>query len=81
MNPAEEKLASWMTCRLSGDRLHLPCCADRLGSIFNKEAVLQVCTMHLLMPPGVQPSKTPLCVLPSDHKMPLVSLLCIACRG
>lgn len=42
MNPEEERLARWTTCQLSGMPLQLPCVADELGSLFNKDAVLQV---------------------------------------
>lgn len=41
VNPAEERLALWLNCRLSGAPLAPPCCADRLGSVFNKAAVLE----------------------------------------
>ena len=30
----------WTQCRLSAERLQLPCCADELGSLFNKDAVV-----------------------------------------
>lgn len=42
VNPAEELLARWTTCRLSGLPLTPPCCVDELGYIFNKDAVIQV---------------------------------------
>jgi len=51
VNPAEERLALWMNCRLSGDPLTPPCCADRLGSIFNKEAVLEAIIQKKLPAP------------------------------
>lgn len=41
VNPEEERLARWTTCQLSGMPLHPPCVADELGSLFNKDAVLQ----------------------------------------
>uniref|UniRef100_A0A061R904 Duf602-domain-containing protein n=1 Tax=Tetraselmis sp. GSL018 TaxID=582737 RepID=A0A061R904_9CHLO len=41
VDPAEERLASWMTCRLSGNWLTPPCCADRLGLLYNKDSVLE----------------------------------------
>jgi hypothetical protein len=47
VNPAEERLALWLNCRLSGAPLAPPCCADRLGSVFNKAAVLEVITPSL----------------------------------
>lgn len=40
MNPEEAKLAQWTTCRLSGDRLSRPVCADELGFLYNKSSVL-----------------------------------------
>jgi Rtf2 RING-finger len=42
VNPAEELRARWTTCRLSGLPLNLPCCVDKLGFIYNKDAVVQV---------------------------------------
>lgn len=42
VNPDEERLARWTTCQLSGMALQPPCVADELGSLFNKDAVLQV---------------------------------------
>jgi hypothetical protein len=41
-DPEEERLARWTTCQLSGMPLQPPCVADDLGSLFNKDAVLQV---------------------------------------
>ncbi len=40
VNPEEEKLARWTTCRLSGERLAPPVCADEMGSLYNKSAVV-----------------------------------------
>lgn len=40
VNPAEEVLARWTRCRLSGERLTPPCVADELGSLYNKEALV-----------------------------------------
>lgn len=40
VNPAEELLARWTRCRLSGERLTPPCVADELGSLFNKESLV-----------------------------------------
>ncbi len=42
VNPEEERLARWTTCQLSGMPLQPPCVADELGSLLNKDAVLQV---------------------------------------
>ncbi len=36
VNPAEEKLARWTTCKLSGEPLQPPCVVDELGSLYNK---------------------------------------------
>lgn len=36
VNPAEEKLAKWTTCKLSGEMLQPPCVVDELGSLYNK---------------------------------------------
>lgn len=41
VNPAEEKLAKWTTCHLSGEPLSPPCCADELGNLYNKDAVVR----------------------------------------
>ena len=41
VNPAEEKLAKWTRCQLSGEVLQAPCAADELGHLFNKDAVVQ----------------------------------------
>ena len=40
VNPEEAKLALWTTCRLSGDRLSRPVCADELGFLYSKSAVV-----------------------------------------
>ncbi len=40
MPPEEEKLAKWTTCRLTGERLLAPVCADELGNLYNKSAVV-----------------------------------------
>lgn len=40
VNPEENVLARWTTCRLSGDRLATPICADELGNLYNKSAVV-----------------------------------------
>lgn len=42
VNPEEERLARWTSCQLSGMPLQPPCVCDELGSLFNKEPVLQV---------------------------------------
>ena len=36
VNPAEEKLAKWTMCKLSGQKLAPPCVVDELGSLYNK---------------------------------------------
>ena len=40
VNPEEEKLARWTTCKLSGECLAPPVCADEMGSLYNKSAVV-----------------------------------------
>ncbi|KAK9814475.1 hypothetical protein WJX72_006506 [[Myrmecia] bisecta] len=40
VNPAEEKLARWTSCQLSGEPLQPPCVSDELGNMFNKDAVI-----------------------------------------
>lgn len=42
VNPEEERLARWTTCQLTGMPLQPPCVCDELGSLFNKDAVIQV---------------------------------------
>lgn len=44
VNPAEELLANWTRCHLSGEVLTPPCVVDDLGYLYNKEAVIH----HLL---------------------------------
>ena len=53
MNPEEERLARWTTCHLSGELLSPPVVADGLGSIFNKEALLQA-LLDRTLPPGLE---------------------------
>ena len=43
-------LATWTRCELSGDPLSLPCVADLLGNVFNKEAVVQALVSKSLPP-------------------------------
>ena len=45
VNPIEEKLARWTQCQLSGEPLQQPVVADQLGYLFNKDAVIQVCSL------------------------------------
>jgi hypothetical protein len=40
VNPAEELLARWTRCHISGEPLAEPCVVDELGSLFNKEALV-----------------------------------------
>ena len=40
VDPVEQRLSLFTTCRLSGEPLHPPCVCDDLGSLFNKDAVL-----------------------------------------
>lgn len=40
VNPEEERLARWTTCRLSGMPLQPPCVIDELGNLYNKEAMV-----------------------------------------
>lgn len=40
VDPAEQKLAQYTMCHLSGAPLHPPCVADALGNLYNKDAVL-----------------------------------------
>ena len=40
VDPAEQKLAQYTTCRLSGEPLSPPCVCDELGGLYNKDALL-----------------------------------------
>lgn len=40
VDPVEQRLSLFTTCRVSGEPLHPPCVCDDLGSLFNKDAVL-----------------------------------------
>lgn len=40
VDPVEQRLSLFTTCRISGEPLHPPCVCDDLGSLFNKDAVL-----------------------------------------
>jgi hypothetical protein len=40
VDPAEERLALWTTCHLSGAPLAPPCAVDELGFVYNKDAVV-----------------------------------------
>jgi len=40
VDPVEQRLALFTTCRLSGEPLRTPCVCDDLGSLYNKDAVL-----------------------------------------
>lgn len=53
MNPEEERLARWTTCHISGELLQPPVVADRLGNLYNKEAVLQG-LLSKTLPPGLE---------------------------
>lgn len=41
IDPAEELLARWSRCHLSGDKLVTPVVADELGFLYNKEALVR----------------------------------------
>ena len=40
INPADERHARFTHCSLSGEPLSPPCCADELGNLYNKDAVV-----------------------------------------
>lgn len=52
VNPEEERLARWTTCRLSGMPLNPPCVMDELGNLYNKEAIVQA-LLAKAIPPGI----------------------------
>ncbi|KAJ7955618.1 Protein RTF2-like [Quillaja saponaria] len=41
VDPNEQRLSKWMNCALSNEPLREPCVVDRLGNIFNKEALVE----------------------------------------
>ncbi|KNA07067.1 hypothetical protein SOVF_175300 [Spinacia oleracea] len=40
-DPSEKRLSKWTTCALSNEPLKPPCVIDRLGNVFNKEALVK----------------------------------------
>ncbi|KAJ0091477.1 hypothetical protein Patl1_14768 [Pistacia atlantica] len=40
IDPHEQKLSKWLNCALSNEPLKEPCVIDKLGNIFNKEALV-----------------------------------------
>ncbi|KAJ9141123.1 hypothetical protein P3X46_031698 [Hevea brasiliensis] len=41
VDPNEQRLSKWLNCALSNEPLTQPCVIDRLGNIFNKEALVE----------------------------------------
>lgn len=41
IDPDELAKIKWMTCALTGEPLKPPICADLLGNLFNKQAILE----------------------------------------
>ncbi|XP_057955090.1 uncharacterized protein LOC131149054 [Malania oleifera] len=41
VDPNEKRLSKWTTCALSFEPLKHPCVVDRLGNVFNKEALVE----------------------------------------
>ncbi|XP_040997777.1 replication termination factor 2 [Juglans microcarpa x Juglans regia] len=41
VDPNEQKLSKWTNCALSNEPLREPCVIDRLGNVFNKEALVE----------------------------------------
>ncbi|CBI36519.3 unnamed protein product, partial [Vitis vinifera] len=41
VDPNEQRLSKWTTCSLSFEPLRHPCVVDRLGNVFNKEALVE----------------------------------------
>lgn len=41
VDPNEQRLSKWTTCALSFEPLRHPCVVDRLGHVFNKEALVE----------------------------------------
>ncbi|KAM7269792.1 hypothetical protein ACFE04_025289 [Oxalis oulophora] len=40
-DPYEQKLSKWLNCALSNEPLEEPCVVDRLGNMFNKQALVE----------------------------------------
>lgn len=59
VDPREEALARWTRCRLSNETLAEPCVCDELGSLYNKEAVLNA-LLTKSMPKSEPPRHLPL---------------------
>ena len=77
MNPEEEVLARWTTCRLSGERLSIPLCADELGSLYNKSAVVAALVRLAALPcspssccGSAKPTCWLLCASPQNYPVP-----------
>ncbi|KAJ1382405.1 Ubiquitin-like domain superfamily [Sesbania bispinosa] len=41
VDPNEQRLSKWLNCALSNEPLREPCVIDKLGNIFNKEALVE----------------------------------------
>lgn len=41
VDPNEQRLSKWLNCALSNEPLREPCVLDKLGNIFNKEALVE----------------------------------------
>lgn len=41
VDPNEQRLGKWLNCALSNEPLREPCVIDKLGNIFNKEALVE----------------------------------------
>lgn len=41
IDPNEQRLSKWLNCALSNEPLREPCVVDKLGNIFNKEALVE----------------------------------------
>ncbi|CAN1224221.1 Replication termination factor 2 [Linum grandiflorum] len=41
VDPNEQRLSKWVNCALSYETLRQPCVIDRLGNVFNKEALVE----------------------------------------
>lgn len=49
VDPNETRLSRWTTCALSAEPLAHPCVIDRLGNVFNKEALVEA-LLHKKLP-------------------------------
>ncbi|KAI4344265.1 hypothetical protein L6164_011512 [Bauhinia variegata] len=75
VDPNEQRLSKWLNCALSNEPLREPCVIDKLGNIFNKEALVEALLAKRL-PKGFghikglkDMIKVQLCVIPGREEV------------